>query len=90
MQKILAKFYFPVISVRDFEFVLLNRSFLRKKSDKFCDIMENSCSKKVKSSLKLCAIEAVLLCWFVPTSLLSISQRDISQDLVIRLNIPIF
>jgi hypothetical protein len=90
MQKILAKFYFLVISVRDFEFVLFNRSFLSEKSDQFSDNMENSCSKKAKSSLKLCAIEIVLLCWFVPTSLLSISQRDISQDLVIRLNIRIF
>ncbi len=48
--------------------------------------MENSCRKKVKSSLKFCAIEIVLLCWFVPTTLLLISNGDISQDLVIRLN----
>jgi hypothetical protein len=32
--------------------------------------MENSCSKKVKSSLKFWAIEVVLVCWFVPTNLL--------------------
>ncbi len=46
--------------------------------------MENSCSQKVKSSLKLCAIEVVLLCWLIPTSLL-IFDGNIAQDLVIHL-----
>jgi hypothetical protein len=48
--------------------------------------MENSCRKKAKSSLKLCAIEIVLLCWFVPSSLLSSYYGGVSRDLVIRLN----
>jgi hypothetical protein len=47
-------------------------------------IMENLCFQKVKSSLKSCAIEVVLVCWLIPTSLF-IFDGNIAQDLVIHL-----